>query len=406
MSTDFIMRTTGTKPNVIAVVDWAYSERDHHRFGVKYFVECGFNVTIFNFCEITFPHVKLADSFDATSVVSYLRIRSRNQFKFRIKSIESPTTVLIMAGAGSNPRIAWYFRQMKKAGFRMGLVSATVHPILDSNVFPTSFRMKVIKALYDPRKAVKYLISKIVQITTYFPAVDFFCAAGEFAEQMAHPLLGPNTKLIPIQSFDFDRMWEVGGKSLSGLPERFAVFLDEYLPFHPDYDALKIAAPLSAEQYYPNLRRIFDRIEEAYSCKVVIAAHPRAVYSEKQVEEWFGGRQVVFSETPALVSDSILALAHASTSISYVILKNKPLLLIDSDRWIGSFMRAGIDSICAILCPRLVFLEGEEAVPVHLDSMILDPERLSRYRSDFIGSPAAKKCPSYWVLAAIVRGEL
>ena len=404
MSTVPSQRSTNSKSNVIVVVDWAYSERDHHRFGVKYFVDCGFNVTVFNFCEITFPHVKLADSFDASSVVSYLRIRNRNQFKFLIKSFESPTTVLIMAGG--SPRVAWYFRQMKKAGFRMGLVTATVHPVLDSNGIPTSLRAKVIKAISDPRKAVKYLISRIVQITTYFPAVDFFCAAGEFAEQMSHPLRGPNTKLIPIQSFDFDRMWEVEGKSLSGLPERFAVFLDEYLPFHPDYDALKIAAPLSAEQYYPNLRRIFGRIEKAYSCKVVIAAHPRAVYSEKQVQEWFGGRQVVFSETPALVSDSILALAHASTSISYVILKNKPLLLIDSHRWIGSSVRGGIDSICAILGPRLVFLEGEDAVPLDLESMILDPEWLSRYRSDFIGSQAAKKCPSYWVLAEIVRGEI
>jgi len=391
--------------NVIVVVDWAYSERDHHRIGVRYFLECGFNVTVLNFCELTFPHVNILDSFEGDSSMKYVRIKNRTQFDLVMNSLWLPATVFL--NPSQNPVLFSYISEMKQAGCQLVLVNPACHPV--SGLSKSASRLNsetILKVLRNPWLVIMFLKRIFRGMAAVFPEVDVFCPGGEVPASLPHPLIGSNTRVIPIQSLDFDRMWEVEGKSLSELPERFAVFLDEYLPFHPDYDAMKIAAPLSGEQYYPNLRRIFDRIEEAYSCKVVIAAHPRAVYSEKQVQEWFGGRQVVFSETPVLVSDSILALAHASTSISYVILKNKPLLLIDSDRWIGSSMRAGIDSICAILGPKLVFLEGEEAVPVDLDSMILDPERLSRYRSDFIGSPAAKKCPSYWVLAAIVRGEL
>lgn len=393
MSTVPSQRSTNSKPNVIVVVDWAYSERDHQRFGVKYFVDCGFNVTVFNFCEITFPHVKLADSFDASSVVSYLRIRNRNQFKFLIKSFESPTTVLIMAGG--SPRVAWYFRQMKKAGFRMGLVTATVHPVLDSNGIPTSLRAKVIKAISDPRKAVKYLISRIVQITTYFPAVDFFCAAGEFAEQMAHPLLGPNTKLIPIQSFDFDRMWEVAGLSVPAFEKPFAVFLDQLLPSHPDYLACGVDPFIEADDYYPGLREIFGAIETKYSCVIIVAAHPRYELSHMETAVHFGGRLVLKNQTPLLIANCCLVIAHTSTALSFGVLAGKPLLLIDSSKFVGTEMETALGAIRRDLRPAFVDLNSAEEIPDRITDLELPCDRRAAYIRRYIGSLGAKGEPSY-----------
>jgi hypothetical protein len=134
------------------------------------------------------------------------------------------------------------------------------------------------------------------------------------------------TKLISINSSDYDKAILIQ-KSERITSNKYAVFLDEYLPFHPDFLMFNIKT-IDAEKYYYELNNFFTRLEHKYKIDILVAAHPKAkLYSKRN---YFNGRQVIFDKTAELVKDSEFVIAHMSTSISYSIIFKKPLLFIYS----------------------------------------------------------------------------
>jgi len=80
------------------------------------------------------------------------------------------------------------------------------------------------------------------------------------------------------------------------------------------------------EYYYACLRNAFDHVEKETGLKVVIAACPRADYSN--TPNPFGEREIVFYQTGRLIGESKLVLAHRSTAIGFAIMFRRPVMLI------------------------------------------------------------------------------
>ena len=81
--------------------------------------------------------------------------------------------------------------------------------------------------------------------------------------------------LFNFNYFDFDNYLE---QKTDIITSNTIVFLDEYLPYHPDFDLLKMEK-INANQYYKELNNFFSKIEAHTSSRVVIAAHPKANYN-------------------------------------------------------------------------------------------------------------------------------
>lgn len=135
------------------------------------------------------------------------------------------------------------------------------------------------------------------------------------------------SKIIDVNSFDYDKY--VKTKNSENLViNKYCVFLDEYFPFHPDFEMLKIRT-IEANEYYDNLNRFFDLLENKFNLKVVIAAHPKAdKYREK---DFFNKRKVFFNKSAELTRNSEFVVAHCSTSISFAVLNKKPILTLTSN---------------------------------------------------------------------------
>ena len=106
--------------------------------------------------------------------------------------------------------------------------------------------------------------------------------------------------------------------------DRFIVYIDQYFPYHID---LRIWKPdINTEdlehRFFPSINRFFDHLEKIYSCKVVIAVHPKAQYMGNP----FNGREMVSHNTAALVRDSIGVCMHSSNALSYVMFYDKPVV--------------------------------------------------------------------------------
>lgn len=170
----------------------------------------------------------------------------------------------------------------------------------------------------------------------------------------------PQADLIWTHALDFDLLLQSGA---SAGPQRAAhiVFLDEYVPFHPDYVLHGVPPPNTAAEYYPLLVRFFADLEKRLGLPVVIAAHPRADYGRH--EDYFRGRSIIAGRTCELVRDAALVVTHSSVSNNFTVGYRKPVVVVTTDGLARSRYGPYIDQTARMLgCPR-INLDETTALP-------------------------------------------
>jgi hypothetical protein len=125
---------------------------------------------------------------------------------------------------------------------------------------------------------------------------------------------------IKVNSDDYDNYLKLKDAE-SIINHDYILFLDEYLPLHPDTTLFNIKN-VSPEEYYPELNDYFDEVEKQFNRPVVIAAHPKA--NRYKEEDFFNGREIHFGKSAELSKHAHFVIAHDTTSINYPIaFKNK-----------------------------------------------------------------------------------
>lgn len=158
------------------------------------------------------------------------------------------------------------------------------------------------------------------------PAVhkyDVVFVAGAFAER-SHA--NDADKLSRVNHFDLD--WALADlPPPDGLPARYAVFIDEFLPYHPDMTTFGANA-VRADLYYGCLNAFFDHFEHVHGLPVIVAAHPKATAGYSP----YGGRPVFHDASNALIKRSAMVFAHVSTAIAFAVIHQRPLCLIYNEQ--------------------------------------------------------------------------
>lgn len=125
---------------------------------------------------------------------------------------------------------------------------------------------------------------------------------------------------------DYERYLQV--RNQTERKDKYILFIADNYPYHPEivmrpgYDREEVA-----KRYYMSLNRFFDKVEETYGCKVVIAEHPSAHWDVNP----FDGREIVYFKTAELVRDSFAVCLHMSNAFSFATLFNKPIAILYND---------------------------------------------------------------------------
>ncbi len=108
----------------------------------------------------------------------------------------------------------------------------------------------------------------------------------------------------------------------------YIVYVDNYFPLHPEIEKRNpsFKAKELASDFYNSLNSYFQELESYFSCNVVIAAHPSSNYKCNP----FNGRKIIYNQTCRLIKDCLKVCMHTSNSISYVILYDKPVVLLSN----------------------------------------------------------------------------
>ena len=216
------------------------------------------------------------------------------------------------------------YRLMSKYDCRMFFFAWGVLPVGKTNKWRDRLShpaRSVVNLMRQLKPAVYRRLKLIKPFEIVFAAGEAVVASTRYA-----------TKVVPINLVDYDHYVRV--KSAAGrlVEDRYAVFLDVYLPHQSDL-AIVGLRPVNAHAYFASLNRFFALLEAMHGIRVVVAAHPKASYAG----ETFAGRAIYQGVTPELVQDAEFVISHHSTSLSYVVLNAKPVMFVYTDEMLALY---------------------------------------------------------------------
>ncbi len=234
---------------------------------------------------------------------------------------------------------AWMYKAIFKADIP--------YLIFDLSSVIAKFKIKKRKSISEKLKALKTKILKlsrpqklikkpgeIVQLygakKCFKPAKVIFTSKTKLSSGR-RVLIGKNTKLLYANSADYRTAMALPNTSLSD--DKYAVFIDQFLPYHPDFQSNYTYNLFQATDYYNELNRFFKTFTQQTGLKVIVAAHPRRL--NKYDNDFNSDIQLFYNQTGHLVKNAEMVLLHYSTAINFAIIFNKPMLFIDSNLFNG-----------------------------------------------------------------------
>jgi hypothetical protein len=215
------------------------------------------------------------------------------------------------------------YRLLTKRGARLCHFIIGFQPVPEGGLARKIFRN--LGYLAHPRKMSNFLGNRIAAMIRRLGLVKGYAvvfAAGEAAAA----LYEGTTKIVRINHCDYDEVLLHRGGQERIVGEKYCVFLDDCMPHHPDLELLGVK-PVAAQPYYRTLGSFFSALERRHGARVIVAAHPQSNYRENP----FSGRRVFQGKTRQLVEHCEFALTTVSSSVSYAVLNEKPLLFFSTD---------------------------------------------------------------------------
>ena len=385
--------------DIIFFIESPFNKRDYERFGIDLLQLNGFKVEVWDFTPIinseVYKRVKVPDPFD---FYGHKLFFSKDEVFRKINQL-SENSCLVVFFMGYTFKSLFLFRAISKKKIRYAVFMANALPLPNSKI---TF-LKKIKNI-TPDNLLNFFFRRTPCWLFGVKSAWICLAGGSKSTTIYRYPVDSKTETLWCHSMDYDLyLKEIKAKddAIENYQNKnYAVFLDEYLPYHPDYIHHKIPPPTSADKYYPKLCKFFDLVESVLGMEVVIAAHPRAHYENHP--HIFGGRKIIQFKTAKLVKNSKLVLLHASTSVNYAILFKKPCIFITTKDIQRSHMGPYIEKISSLLGIR----------PINLDEKIeLENERIffvndelyNEYIDSYIKKRGSKEGPFWRIVADFLK---
>lgn len=134
---------------------------------------------------------------------------------------------------------------------------------------------------------------------------------------------------VEIHSHDYEIYLEDAlniSQVRSEAQNKYAVFIDEGGDFHPDQDFVKSYSGF-IKGYYPDLNKALKTLSSKLNVEIIIALHPRVDYlNAKNIFDF----KISQDSTIDLIKNSDLVIGHKSTALSFAILYDKDILILES----------------------------------------------------------------------------
>lgn len=322
---------------------------------------------------------------------------SYHELKQYLKSQDRDST-LFLSQITYNSSYLRFFHLLKKMRCLTGSLAVGLLPLTQKTV-KQQIKILSFKRLWQ---YFKNRLTSFWVLCGYINCYHIIFRVGKVLENKTYSrvLLDPfrASKLININSTDYDLYLRV--KHLPRLLSTpYVLFLDEYLPFHPDLDYLGWKK-INAERYYRDLNIFFKRIEEAYQTEVVIAAHPKA--EKYKTTNYFEGRKVIKGNTALLARDADFLLVHESTTIGLATIFNKKMFFLTSEeiKEVLPDVNMSIYTFAEVFNSQLIYFDSNTVPDL---TMNIDTEKYESYKYTYLTSKGTENKQTVDILTDFLK---
>jgi len=322
------------KKKVIVITAYPFNKRDYDRFGIELLRNRGLTVEIWDITSYLYKNFK--DQLVEENPADFEGLKVFTEKTEILNAIAAlDNECLINCFFEYSIRSFAIFRTISKHGIDYCIFGMVTYPS------PPPVRYSFIGrigSLLKKSRSLKigeifdHVLNKILLEYYYLfgiaPASINFMLGGDRSTACASYPVNETTIRLWAHYLDYDIYLQNKNEPVDQA-KITGVFLDQYLPLHPDCLYMGIDFPLSPDDYYPKICAFFEILEQKTKAEIVIAAHPRADYDH--APDYFCGRRIVKGDTLRLVRESSFVLAHSSTAIDFAVLYNKPLLFLTTD---------------------------------------------------------------------------
>lgn len=381
--------------DILILTESPFSNRDFDRFGVA-LLSRSFRVSILDCTPWLKPDFWAKYSEIACRCPGYAPVADLDSLVGHIDIQAKAVAIDELGGCNKSKRV------------RMELKNRNIpRAIVHNGLMPTpplrwSERIGRILSSNTPLSLLKKIHGRIGRIFNPEPAPDIALMSG--AAGLTDKRVRGVAHRIWAHSFDYDIYLECAGQAaVEGQP--YAVFLDEDMVYHSDFDHLGIKPPATERDYYASMNGFFDKLERHIGIPVKIAAHPRSRYDLRP--QLWSGRQAIYAKTAPLVREAALVLCHQSTSVGLAVLWRKPILFLTTNELIPSFLGSGIALGSTLLGAPLINVDENCNELPDLESLPeVDEASYGKYVDEYIKRPGTPDLPVWQIFSEYVLREL
>lgn len=386
----------------IMVVESPLTRRDEARLGFEVLARRGLVAEVWDVSRLVLPDANM-QWVDDPRITKPILIEDFQRFEVMVNRLSASDVLLLSAGIDENfsrlrPVDAEeYWRILAQARCRIGALKIGSIPALNTS----ESRGLALRTLWRrPHLLVSRLGTRLARARAAerdraipssqpTPELDFVWADTTTAGINSR-LLGDSTRVVYIHTLDYDQVLSVHAPQVA---EPLTVFIDCMGPSHPDYLTHSIHYSLPMARYREQICQALDLLENSLGFRTVVAAHPRA--EPGSMEPWYGGREVRYQETAALVArSSLIAMADPSTVVGLAVALRKPLVFFTS-RHFQAENRLLLRKFSHELDAPLIRIGNDR--PIRLPSV--NPGAYARFMERYVKRPGTPS-KAFWEVAA------
>lgn len=371
-----------------------FSQTYYEMFGIELLEKNGFQVEVWNFL----PFLKGAD-FQRITPPDPIVWSGYHLFPDRSMAIEALSALtasdMVICGLHYTLETYTFYRMLSK---KKTIYCSNLAMALPTGTLSNTRQIK--KKIQ--RINVYRIFSRLFQMIPFkmlgVKPADIVLAMGEKFFRHGYPM-NEKSEILWVHFHDYDNYLAIRDVKANE-DEKLGVFIDEYLPFHPDHVDMGLPS-VEAGEYYRLLCDFFNFLEEKYGVHITIAAHPRSKYDE--MPDLFGGRPVIRGKTVELVRNAAFVMLHQSMALNYAVLFRKPIILITTDQqsqfmsedpsmeWLGSFFGTSVHNLNRSLN---IDLSAE---------LTINEEAYKLYQNDYIKKTGSPELPFWQIVADRIK---
>ena len=259
----------------------------------------------------------------------------------------------------------FFYQELKKLDFKYFVLKNKSHPLTDS----------VAELRYRSNRIKKYFINKIHQKLNKLYFKNFsninipnLIILGTKNDKNLLNFPCSEDKIIYTHNNEYDKQIFINKSNVS---KNHILFVDQYLPYHPEL----ITEKINAYQYYNKINTFLLKISLQLKTPAVVSVHP--IGDITKIEPYFS-RNIALkrNETPKLINSAKLIIGHSSTALIQAIVLGKPFILITSNHIKNTSIHRGTVALAKILKLEVINIDDENIKKNILENTLINTDRI------------------------------